>query len=514
MLQAIDAAAKDAKITGLYLSGNMDRSTSTGFATLREVRQALQRFRESGKKIIAYGVDWREKDYYLGSVANTIAINPIGSFELNGLSSEPMFYAGALQKFGVGVQVTRVGKYKSAVEPLLLTKMSPENRQQVQTLLGDLWGEFLTAAGKSRSLSVPQLQAIADSQGILEPSDALKAKLVDKVVYTDEITADLKQLASKDKDPLGFRQISLKAYANLAEDNSGEDTDDHVAVIYAEGEIVAGAGETGQVGGDRFAEQLRKLRENNAVKAVVLRINSPGGSVTGSDVIQREVFLTRKVKPVVVSMGPVAASGGYWIATYSDRIFAEPNTVTGSIGVFGIRPNFQQIANQNGITWDNVKTGRYADLSTTSRPKSPQELALVQKSVDIVYDQFLSKVAESRKLPKPKVSEIAQGRVWSGTRAKQLGLVDELGGVESAIQDAAKRANLGDKFRVQEYPRRRSLEERLLKQFQSDDSQGIAPKLDPLMRQMQRMRQDLAALQAMNDPRDLYVRLPINFRIE
>ncbi len=369
VLRALDEAAKDSKITGLYLTGNMDNANSTGFATLKEVRQALQRFRDSGKKIIAYGVDWREKEYYLGSVANTVAINPIGSFELNGLSSEPTFYAGALQKFGVGIQVTRVGKYKSAVEPLLLTKMSPENRQQLQVLLGDLWGEFLTTAGKDRRLEVPQLQAIADCQGILEPSDALAAKLVDKVAYTDEITAELKGLASKEEDEQAFRQISLKSYANITEDSTDYESEDHVAVIYAEGEIVAGRGDAGQVGGDRFAEALRKLRENDKVKAVVLRINSPGGSVTGSDVIQREVLLTRKVKPVVVSMGPVAASGGYWIATYGDRIFAEPNTITGSIGVFGIRPNFQQIANQNGITWDGVKTGRYADLNTTTRPK-------------------------------------------------------------------------------------------------------------------------------------------------
>jgi protease IV len=518
VLQALDEAAKDSKITGLYLKGDIDNASPTGFATLREVRQALQRFRDSGKKIIAYGVDWREKEYYLGSVANTVAINPIGSFELNGLSSEPMFYAGALQKFGVGIQVTRVGKYKSAVEPLLLTKMSAENRQQLQSLLGDLWREFLTTAGKDRKIGVPQLQAIADRQGVLEPSDALAAKLVDKVAYTDEITAELKALASKEKDANAFRQISLESYANITEDSADYESEDHVAVIYAEGEIVAGRGDTGQVGGDRFAETLRKLRENEKVKAVVLRINSPGGSVTGSDVIQREVLLTRKVKPVVVSMGPVAASGGYWIATYSDRIFAEPNTITGSIGVFGIRPNFQQIANQNGITWDGVKTGRYADLDTTTRPKSPQELALIQKSVDLIYEQFLTKVAESRKLPKPKVGEIAQGRVWSGIKAKELGLVDELGGLEAAIQDAATRAKLGDKFHVQEYPRGRSLEERLLQQFQGDGAQAGsgtgAAKSDPLTREVQKLHRDLAALQAMNDPRGIYVRLPINFRVE
>ncbi len=551
VLQAIDHAAKDNKVTGLYLTGSMDRGSATGFATLKEVRQALQRFRDSGKKIIAYGVDWREKEYYLGSIANTVAINPIGSFELNGLSSQPMFYAGALQKFGVGIQVTRVGKYKSAVEPLLLTKMSPENRQQLQALLGDLWSEFLTDTGRDRQLSPTQLQAIADGQAVLEPNVALKNKLVDKVAYTDEINADLKALASQEKDEAQpFRQISLPSYANITEKSEDNEAEDHVAVIYAEGEIVNGEGDPGQVGGDRFAEELRKLRENDKVKAVVLRINSPGGSVTASDVIQREVIMTRKVKPVVVSMGTVAASGGYWIATYSDRIFAEANTITGSIGVFGIQPNFQQLANNNGITWDSVKTGRYADTETISRPKSPQELALLQKSVDNIYEQFLTKVAESRKLPKLKVGEIAQGRVWSGKRAKELGLVDEIGGLEAAIQDAGQRAKLGKKFRVQEYPRTRSLEERILQQLQGDSVQanaaanpptplkeqiktqikaeiqseiksGVAAgiqssvlKPNPLSRELQKMQRDLAALQTLNDPRGLYVRLPINFRID
>jgi protease IV len=518
-VQAIDAATQDAKITGLYLVGNMDSTNTTGYATLKEVRAALQRFRDAGKPIIAYGMDWREREYYIGSIANTIAINPIGSFELNGLSSEPMFYAGALQKFGVGIQVTRVGKYKSAVEPLLLTKMSPENRQQVQTLLNDLWTEVLTTTGKPRQLSVQKMQAIADSKGVLEASEALQSRLVDKVAYADEITADLEKIASKEKDEeSSFRHISLNAYADITHAaDHGTTHQDHVAVIYAEGEIVAGSGDLDQVGGDRFAAELRRLRKDDKVKAVVLRINSPGGSVTGSDVIQREVILTRKVKPVVVSMGTVAASGGYWIATYSDRIFAEPNTITGSIGVFGIQPNFQQLANNNGVTWDTVKTGRFADVATASRPKSAQELALLQRSVDDIYDQFLTKVAESRKLSRAKVGEVAQGRVWSGLRAKQLGLVDELGGLEAAIQDAAKRAKLGKKFSVQDYPRRRSLEERLFQQLQgASAATGNVParQADLLTREVKKMQRDLATLQAMNDPRGIYVRLPINFRLD
>ena len=517
VLDAIHEATRDPRIVGIYLHGDEESAGSTGFATLKEVREALQRFRDSGKKIMAYDVSWREREYYLGSVANTIVLNPIGSMDLNGLSSETMFYAGALKKFGIGVQVTRVGKYKSAVEPFLLTKRSPESREQTQQLLNDLWSEFLTATSQDRKLTVQQLQMIADQQGMLMATDALEKRLVDKLAYLDEVVADWKQLAGSDSKTKSFRQIGLKAYAKVAEDKLEQDAKNQIAVVYAEGDIVTGQGGAGSVGGDRLAKQLRQIRQDNDVKAVVLRVNSPGGSVTASEVIQREVVLTRKAKPLVVSMGSVAASGGYWISTYSDRIFAEPNTITGSIGVFGIQPNFQAIANANGITWDVVKTGRYADSQTTTRPKNPQELAILQKSVDQIYDQFLTKVADSRKLTKTRVAEIAQGRVWSGTKAKQIGLVDELGGIEAAIQDAAKRANLGNNWQVEEYPKTRSFPERFFEQLGNDAAaqfaQSVTPR-DPLATQIAKMRSDLSALSAMNDPCGVYIRLPFNFRID
>lgn len=515
VLDAINEATRDPKIVGIYLYGDEESSGGAGFATLKEVREALQRFRDSGKKIIAYDISWQEREYYLASVANTIVLNPIGSFDLNGLSSESMFYAGALKKFGIGVQVTRVGKYKSAVEPFLLTKRSPENREQTQQLLNDLWTELLTAAGKDRKLTVSQLQSIADTQGTLMATDALKSRLVDKLAYLDEVVADWKQVAGSDEKSKSFRQISLKAYAKVAEAKIDKSVKNQIAVVYAEGNIVSGQGGVGDVGGDRLAKQLRQIRQDKDVKAVVLRVNSPGGSVTASEVIQREVILTRKAKPLVVSMGSVAASGGYWISTYSDRIFAEPNTITGSIGVFGVQPNFQAIANANGITWDAVKTGRYADSQTTSRPKNPQELAILQKSVDQIYDQFLTKVADSRKLTKAKVAEIAQGRVWSGLKAKQLGLVDELGGIEAAIQDAAKRAKLGNDWQVEEYPKTRGLEQ-FFEQMGNNAAAQMAqtsPR-DPLTVQVEKLQTDLNALKAMNDPLGVYVRLPFNFRID
>ena len=515
VLDAIDSAKKDPKIVGIYLEGSSD-SSSSGFANLKEVRSALQRFRDTKKPIFAYQMDWNERDYYLGSVANTIAVNPYGSVEINGFSSQSMFLTGALEKYGVGVQVTRVGKYKSAVEPFLLKKMSPENRQQTQKLLGDMWGEYLKTIGPNRKLTVPQLQAVADNGGTLMADEALKSKLVDKVVYFDEIATELKKLTGTDIENKSFKQINVKNYARVAEDNNSNRANkkNQIAVLYAEGEIVDGEGGPTQVGGDRIAQELRKIREDDDVKAVVLRVNSPGGSVTASEVIGREVALTGKKKPVIVSMGNLAASGGYWISMGSRKIFAEANTITGSIGVFGMLFNAEKLAANNGLTWDVVKTARFADINTVSRPKNPQELANIQRIVDRIYDRFITKVADSRKLPKNKVQEIAQGRVWSGTAAKQLGLVDEIGGLEDAIREAAKQAKLGDDWQLEEYPKSRSLEERILEKFSGVHVLKPATKLDPLTAEVKKMQDELAVVKSMNDPQGVYVRLPFNLRID
>jgi len=515
VLDTIEYAKKDPKIVGIYLEGSSD-SSSSGFANLKEVRSALQRFRDAKKPIFAYQMDWNERDYYLGSVANTIAVNPYGALEINGFSSQALFFTGALEKYGVGVQVTRVGKYKSAVEPFLLTKMSPENRQQTQKLLGDMWGEYLKTVAPSRKVTVPQLQALADNGGTLMADEALKNKLVDKVVYFDEISTELKKLTGTDRENKSFKQISLKNYAKIAENKNSTraDNKNQIAVLYAEGEIVDGEGGPTQVGGDRIAQEMRKIREDNDVKAVVLRVNSPGGSATAAEVIGREVMLTGKKKPVIVSMGNLAASGGYWISMGSNRIFAEPNTITGSIGVFGMLFNAEKLAANNGLTWDVVKTARFADTNTVARPKNPQELANIQRVVDRIYDRFITKVADSRKLPKNKVQEIAQGRVWSGTAAKQLGLVDEIGGLEDAVREAAKQAKLGDNWKLEEYPKRRTLEERILEKISGVHVLKPAAKLDPLTAEFKKMQNELAAIKSMNDPQGVYVRLPFNLRID
>ncbi len=523
LVDTIEKAKNDKRIIGIYLDGTKAaEGAGEGFATLREIRRALEKFRASGKKIIAYGTDWGEKEYYLSSVADKVILNPLGGMEINGFSSQPMFLAGAFEKYGVGVQIVRVGKFKGAVEPFVLKKLSPENRTQIQVLLNDLWSEWRTTVGKARKITPQKLQQIADNQAILLADGAKASLLVDKVAYADEVITDLKKLTGSKKDEKSFRQISLGQYAKTRNTSSARKrkSKNNVAVVYAEGAIVDGEGESEQIGGDRFAKIFRRIRQDKSVKAVVLRINSPGGSATASEVMQREVRLTQKIKPVVVSMGDVAASGGYWISVDSNRIFAEPNTVTGSIGVFGSIFNIQQLGNDNGITWDSVKTGRYADTQTVSRPKSPQELAIYQRMVNSIYDVFLNKVAKGRNIPKAKVAEIAQGRVWSGTAAKKIGLVDEIGGLNEAIAHSAKLAKLGNNWQLREYPRLSSFEERFFGAAKDKvhalitDRQSQELLSHPLGTELHKLKQELEMFQNMKDPRGIYARLPFNLRIE
>ncbi|MDY7003918.1 MAG: signal peptide peptidase SppA [Cyanobacteriota bacterium] len=516
-INALDAAAQDEKIIGLYIKGSSTPGT-TGLANLQEIRQALQRFRETGKKIIAYDIDWTEREYYLGSVADDIVINPMGAVEFNGLSSQTMFLNGALDKFGIGVQVTRVGKYKSAVEPFIRQEISPENRQQTLQLLQDIWGEYLQTIAPSRGLTIQELQAIADSQGFLMADAAVDSKLVDRAGYYDEVLSELKELTGKEEDDKTFTQISINNYTRVpevAEVASGDvKSKNKIAVVYAEGEIVNGTGTPRQIGGDRLAKELRRLRLDDKVKAVVLRVNSPGGSASASEVIGREVKLISEQKPIIVSMGNIAASGGYWISMNADKIFAEPTTITGSIGVFGVLFNIQELGNENGITWDTVKIGQFADLNNNSRPKTEEELALIQNMVDSIYERFITKVATARNLPKEKVAEIAQGRVWSGVNAEELGLVDEISGIEGAIKFAAEKAELGDNWKVEEYPKSRSLEQRIFRSLSGVEAEISTSPVDPLTAEFQKLQQELASLRAMNDPYGIYTRLPFNLRIE
>ncbi|WP_438483504.1 signal peptide peptidase SppA [Oleiharenicola lentus] len=525
--RALQAASKDSEIKGLYITGsNRPMGYGSGYAALKEMRAAIETFKASGKPVKAYLENADTRDLYVASVASELVLNPYGFVAAPGLASQPMFLTGAFEKFGIGVQVTRVGKYKSAVEPFTRKDMSPENRAQTQKLLDDVWGELTASIEDARKLPAGTLQKVADEKGFLRGEQAKELKVVDRVAYLDEVLAELKAETGRKGSNDPFRQVSLKEYSRLVSHNGVEGKRINegkieiasggrgkIAIVYAEGEIVDGDGnDEGYVYGARVARLLRQVREDSGVKALVLRVNSPGGSVSASEEILREVRLINEKIPIVVSMGSLAASGGYWISTASDRIFAEPTTITGSIGVFGMFLNFQGLATDKiGLTFDTVKTGKFADLTTVVRPKTPEELALFQGMVDWVYDQFLTKVVDARKLDRKVVEEIAQGRVWSGAEALKLGLVDQLGGLSDAISYAAEKAGLGEDFRVSEYPRRRDFAESLRDAIEGKRrEQAFAGPVGALVKQA---TQEMESLNKYNDPRGLYARLPFNLRL-
>jgi len=447
ILANIESAKSDDRIKGIYLDAT---SISSGMATIEEVRNSLIKFKESGKFIIAYGEVYSQSAYYLASVADKIYLNPEGMIDFRGLSSEIMFFKGTLEKLDIEAQIIKVGTYKSAVEPFILDKMSEPNKQQVNSFLGSMYEHFLTEISKSRRVSKENLFSIADSAKIRDPKDALTYKMVDGLKYKDEVLDELKKLTKTDlkKD---IKSVSLEDYTPN-EEKDEESSKNRIAVIYANGEIMGGEGDDETIGSERISRAIRKARTDDKVKAIVLRINSPGGSALASDVIWRETVLAKKTKPVIVSMGDVAASGGYYIACAADSIFAQPNTITGSIGVFGIIPNMQKFFNNKlGITFDGVKTGKFADLGSINRPLTEGERMIIQLEINKVYDTFTKKVADGRKKEQTYINSIGQGRVWSGTEALNIGLVDRLGNIDDAIASAAKKAKLKD-YKIVAYP--------------------------------------------------------------
>lgn len=520
--RALHAAATDERVAGVFITGGLRPADfGSGYAALKEVRAALAEVKAAGKPVTAYLTYATTKDYYLASVAGDLAIDPYGEVIMPGLASEPMFFAGAFEKYGIGVQVTRVGKYKSAVEPFTRKDMSPESREQLQKLLDDVWNGMLADIAPSRNTTVDAIQKLVDAEGILRPEKAKEGKLVDRIVYRDEVYDDLKAKTGRAGSKQPFKQINLSEYAKLTKDiavapikgleQASSGGKGRIAVVYAEGEIVDGEGDNNDIGGSRFSRELRKLRQDEDVKAIVLRINSPGGSASASETIQREIRLAKKVKPVIVSMGSYAASGGYWIAAYGDRIFAEPTTITGSIGVFGVQFDVKKLANDFGVTFDAVKTGKFADAITISRPKTEAEMQVYQRMVDWIYGEFIGKVAEARKLKREDVQEIAQGRVWSGTEAKKLGLVDEMGGLDAAIAYAAKQAKLGD-YQLVEYPRPKELFE-AIQDFMEKFAPNNAKAPGLAMQIAQRIESEVKVLKTFNDPQGIYARMPLNLSV-
>ncbi|NTE05683.1 signal peptide peptidase SppA [Agrobacterium tumefaciens] len=446
LLKSIKKAKTDDNIKCIYLNVS---SPNAGFATMREVRNALIDFKKSHKKIISYSEVYTQGAYYLASVADKIYLNPEGALEFKGFSSELTFFKGTLEKAGVEMQVIRVGNYKSAVEPFILDKMSDYNRKQVTAYVGGLYNTFLTDIAKSRNIERDSLFSIADQYKIQQPQDALNYKMIDGLKYKDQILEELKGISGRTKGE-NIRSVEINDYAkNSSDTNSSKNK---VAVIYANGEISGGEGNDNQIGSERISRAIRKARLDDDIKAVVIRVNSPGGSALASDVIWREIVLTKKEKPVIASFGDVAASGGYYIGCAADSIFVQPNTITGSIGVFGIIPNFQNLmTNKLGITFDGVKTGQYADIMATNRPMTAGERFIIQNELNRVYNGFVSRVADGRKKSKAYIDSIGGGHVWIGTDAVQIGLADRIGSFNDAINAAAKKAKIKD-FKVVEYP--------------------------------------------------------------
>jgi protease-4 len=505
-LEAIDLAAKDKQIAGILLSGEL----SAGLTQKAELRRALAAFKTSGKPVIAWVENASQGEYYLASVADKVYAHVSGEVEFKGLASYNMYFGDTLRLAGLGVQVTKVGKYKSAVEPYLGGTMSPEAKEQTEVLMNGLWKRVLADVARSRGMTPERLTKVVESGGVFAARKAVELKLADAVLHRDELVRRVREAgAGADASETSFRRISLHQYANKV---SLPSRGGKIAIVYAEGEIVDGWGGAGVIGGDRLAHDLRSLRGDDDIKAVVLRVNSPGGSAFASDVVAREVTLLKKQGlPVVVSMGDVAASGGYYIAAPASLIMADPSTITGSIGVFGLFFNYEDLAKKIQLGTDGVKTARFADLLAEHRRATPEELAVIQTSVDGVYEDFLAIVAAGRGLKRDGVHEIAQGRVWLGEDARGLRLVDQLGGLRDAIKEAKRLAKLDEAAWVQ-VPALHSGRENFLQQLLSDDDDQeplfARSSGDPAKDFLRANARWLRAIRSFNDPKGVYLTCP------
>lgn len=458
---ALEKAVKDDRIKGVYLKV---ASAGAGMASVEEIRNMLIAFKDSCEKpVYAYGSFYDQKSYYLATVADKVVVHPLGSVDLRGLGGEMMFFTKALDKLGIEMQIVRHGKFKAAVEPFMLEKMSDENREQQLTYLGSLWNRMLDGIAEKRNLTIEQLSVMADEVQTFNFGEKVVASgLVDAAKYRDEVLDDLREITGI-KDKKGVPVIGVSSYAKATvKGKSKPFSRDKIAVIYASGDIGAAMGGNSIIG-DELGKEIRKVRQDSTYKAIVLRVNSPGGSVFDSEVIWREVKLAAEEKTMVVSFGDVAASGGYYISCAADRIVAQPNTITGSIGIFGMIPNMEKLLNNKlGISTDVVKTNENSNLLSVYRPMTPYERSLMQQNIEDGYDLFISHVAEGRNMTKEQVDEIGQGRVWSGENAKELGLIDEFGGLQDAVKLAAEIAGL-ENYRTVSLPAQLDPFQQLLK---------------------------------------------------
>ena len=516
VINTLDCAAEDSRIAGLFITGSfLSDNYGSNFASLREMRDAILRFKKSGKPVKAYMIDPSLRDYYVASTADELILNPFGMVMLKGLGGNLMFLGDAFEKYGIGVQATIVGEYKSALEVFTKNKMSPESREQTQAQLESIWTTILEGISNGREIEMATLRSMSADPAIFNAALALEYGLVDKLAYLDEVLEDLTGIASYDENKESFTQVAFADYVREGKTPAAFAINDKpkVAVVYAEGVIVNGEGGMDNVGGDSFARELRKLRKDNDIKAVVLRINSPGGSAVASEIIEREIRLIGSEKPVVVSMGGVAASGGYWIASNAETIFAEKSTITGSIGVFGLYPNIEELANEHGVTFDGVKTSPYADIFTISRPKTEEEMKILGSFAELIYDKFLERVGAGRSMERADVHKVARGRVWTGEQAREIGLVDKTGGLEDAIDEAAALAELGSDYDVVQVPEEADVAE-ILEKILSGGQGDPVSRTDPVSQVLSRIQEEMPLLKTLNDPKGVYARLPYSLQIQ
>jgi len=469
IIENLDKAKNDPNIDGIYLDLTV---IPTGIATIEEIRNALIKFKESGKFILAYADVYTQTTYYMASVADKVYLNPEGEFAFIGMRSEIMFFKEAMEKLGLEPQIIRHGKFKSAVEPFMYTKMSDENREQIMTYMGSIWNHLLEGISKERQLSVKALNDMADNLTIKNAQAAVENGLIDGLKYKDEILADLAERTEKTDDKK-IETINLSKYFKAPGEKKKSLEKNKIAVVYASGSVIMGEGQEGTIGSERISKAIREARKDSTVKAIVFRVNSGGGSALASEIIWREVKLAQEVKPVIASLGDVAASGGYYIVAPAQKIIASPNTITGSIGVFGLLFSGKDLLNNKlGVHVDVAKTNKFADMGSFNRPLTAQEREIIQFGVEEIYDTFISHVAEGRNMTKEQVDEIGQGRVWSGANAIEIGLIDGFGGLNDAIMLAAEAANL-EKYRVVEFPKLKDPFEQILEDLQGNAMTSI-----------------------------------------
>jgi len=462
IIDNIQKARDDDDIKGIYLPLGINPN---GFATLEAVRKALLDFKESGKFIIAYGETISQRAYYLGSVADEVYLNPVGFLDFRGLGVELGFFKHTLEKLEIEFQIFYAGKYKSATEPFRLDSMSDANREQITEYLNGVYDYFIDNIAKSRNMDSDELDRIADSMIVQTPSGAVTEGLVEGLRHKDQVMDIIREKLGYVEDKK-FKLVGMNKYNNVPGKRINYKIKDRIAIIYAQGNIVDGEGGKDEIGSVTFAKAIRLVREDEHIKALVLRVNSPGGSALASDVILREMKLVSEKIPVVVSMGNVAASGGYYISCQADCIVAEPNTITGSIGVFGLLPNMKDFYNNKlGITFDEVTTGKFSNFGSVTRPLTPAESLIIQNGIDSIYLNFKSRVASGRGMTIKEVDIVAQGRIWTGEQAKERGLVDVIGGLDDAIEIAANLAEVDSSYRLKALPEEENPFDELIKEL-------------------------------------------------